>query len=123
MSKPNIIPIAVKQFEVKQSKYPQVARLSTSKILLGPSSSGKGVLLSNFILDIYRNCFERVYIFSPSINVDHTWIPVKEYLDKTINLSENEPPLYYDHYDPENLDQIIETQKNYYLSYKENLRQ
>ncbi len=71
----------------------------------------KGVLLSNMILDIYRGCFERVYIASPSINVDHTWIPVKEYLDKTINLSENEPPLYYDHYDPESLEQIIDTQK------------
>ena len=76
-----------------------------------PSHSGKGVLLSNFILDIYKDCFERVYIFSPSINVDHTWIPVKEYLDKTINLSESEPPLYYDHYDPENLEKIIDTQK------------
>ena len=63
------------------------------------------------ILDIYRDCFERVYIFSPSINVDHTWIPVKEYLDKTINLSESEPPLYYDHYDPESLEKIIDTQK------------
>ena len=108
---PTIEPIKVKQYEVKQSKYNQVARLPTSKILLGPSHSGKGVLLSNMILDIYRGCFECVYIFSPSINVDHTWIPVKEYLDKTIKLSENEPPLYYDHYDPESLEQIIDTQK------------
>ena len=108
---PTIEPIKVKQYEVKQSKYNQVARLPTSKILLGPTHSGKGVLLSNMILDIYRNCFERVYIFSPSINVDHTWIPVKEYLDKTINLKDNEPPLYYDHYDPESLEQIIDTQK------------
>ena len=63
------------------------------------------------IRDRYKDCFERVYIFSPSINVDHTWNVVKEYLDKKINLSENEPPLYYDHYDPENLEKIIDTQK------------
>ena len=60
---PKIEPIKVKQYETKQSKYPQVARIPTSKILLGPSHSGKGVLLSNMILDIYRGCFERVYIF------------------------------------------------------------
>ena len=108
---PKIEPIKVKQYEVRQSKYNQVARIPTSKILCGPSHSGKGVLLSNFILDIYKDCFERVYIFSPSINVDHTWNVVKEYLDKKINLSENEPPLYYDHYDPENLEKIIDTQK------------
>ena len=108
---PTIAPIKVKEYEVKQSKYNQVARLPTSKILLGPSHSGKGVLIANMILDIYRNCFERVYIFSPSINVDHTWIPVKEYLDKTIKLKDDEPPLYYDHYDPESLEKIIDTQK------------
>ena len=78
---PTIEPIKVKQYEVKQSKYPQCGKLPTSKILLGPSHSGKGVLLSSMIMDIYKNCFERVYIFSPSINVDVTWLPVKEYLE------------------------------------------
>ena len=63
------------------------------------------------ILDIYRDCFERVYIFSPSINVDHTWLPVKTYLDNKINLSEDEPSLYYDTYDPESLQAIINTQR------------
>ena len=40
-----------------------------------------------------------------------TWIPVKEYLNKTINLSENEPPMFYDTNDQESLEQIINTQK------------
>ena len=86
-------------------------KLPCRSILLGSSSSGKGVLLQNLILDIYKGCFERVYIFSPSCLVDHTWIPVKSYLDSTINLSEDEPPLYYDHYDHESLERIITTQK------------
>ena len=80
-------------------------------ILLAPSGGGKGVLLQNMVLDIYRDCFERVYIFSSSIHVDHTWLPVKEYLDNKINLSEDEPPLYYDTYDPEHLQAIIDTQR------------
>jgi type IV secretory pathway VirB4 component len=40
-------------------------------ILLAPSGSGKTVLLSNLILNIYRGCFERIYIFSPSIDLDY----------------------------------------------------
>ena len=108
---PTIEPIKVKEYEVKQSKYHQCGKLPVRSILLGPSGSGKGILLQNMILDIYRGCFERVYIFSPSINVDVTWLPVKEYLNKTINLSENEPPLFYDTNDQENLERIIDTQR------------
>ena len=108
---PTIEPIKVKEFDFKQSKYAQCGKLPVRSILLAPSGGGKGVLLQNMILDIYRNCFERIYIFSPSIHVDQTWMPVKEYLKKEINLSENEPELYYDNYNPESLEQIIDTQK------------
>ena len=108
---PKIEPIKVKEYEVKQSKYHQCGKLPIRSILLGPSGAGKGILLQNMILDIYKGCFERVYVFSPSINVDMTWIPVKEYLNKTINLSENEPPLFYDTNDQENLERIIDTQR------------
>ena len=111
MSKPDIKPIAVKEYIVKQSKYEQAQKLPVRGILLAPSGGGKGVLLQNMILDIYRDCFERVYIFSPSINVDHTWLPVKEYLNNKIQLSEDEPELYYDTYDPESLLSIIDTQR------------
>ena len=108
---PNIQPIKVKEYEVKQSKYHQCGKLPIRSILLGPSGAGKGILLQNMILDIYRGCFERVYVFSPSSFVDKTWEPVKEYLNKTINLSENEPPLFYDTNDQENLERIIDTQR------------
>ena len=111
MSKPDIKPIAVKEYIVKQSKYEQAQKLPVRGILLGPSGSGKGVLLQHQIMDIYRDCFERVYMFSPSINVDHTWLPVKEYLNNKIQLSEEEPELYYDTYDPESLQLIIDTQR------------
>ena len=29
------------------------------------------------ILEQYRGCFETIYVFSPSINVDDGWRPVK----------------------------------------------
>ena len=53
---PKLEPIKVKQFESKQSKYEQVGKLPLREIILGPSGSGKGILLQNLILDVYKNC-------------------------------------------------------------------
>ena len=78
---PKIHPIKVKEYESKQSEYEMVPKLPVRSIILGPSGSGKTILLQNMVLDIYRDCFNRIYIFSPSINVDSTWIPVKEYIE------------------------------------------
>ena len=77
MSVPKIEPIKVTEYETKQSKYPHCGRLPIRSIVLGPSGSGKTVLLTNLILDVYKGCFSRIYIFSPSIDVDATWKPVK----------------------------------------------
>ena len=111
MSKLDIKPISMKEYVMKQSKYDQAQKLPVRCILLGPSGAGNGVLLQSMILDIYHDCFETVYIFSPSINVDHTWLPVKSYLIKNMDLSEDEPSSYYDTYDPESLQAIIDTQR------------
>ena len=107
MAKPNIVPIKVKQYDVKQSKYEQVGQIPVRTILLGASGSGKGILLQNMIMDIYDKCFERIYIFSPSINVDTTWKPVKDYIKEHIKGTESDLPFYYDHYDEESLTEII----------------
>ena len=91
MSDNNIIPQVkpakgVQEYETQQSKYPMVPELPVRSIILGPSGSGKTILLQNMVLDIYKDCFSRVYIFSPSINVDSTWLPVKKYIEKTLKL-------------------------------------
>ena len=72
MNAPKIEPIKVTEYESKQSKYNHCGRLLIRSIVLGPSGSGKTVLLTNLILDVYKCCFSRIYIFSPSINVDTT---------------------------------------------------
>ena len=108
---PVIKPIKVKEYTFKQSKYKQCGSLPVRSIILGPSGAGKGILLQNMILDIYKDCFERIYIFTPSINVDHTWQPVKKYISDKIMKSDDEPEFYYDTYDPESLEKIIDTQK------------
>ena len=76
---PQIAPIKVQEFMVKQSKYEMAGKLPTRAIVCAPSGGGKTVLLSNLILDIYRGCFSLIYMFSPSIDIDYTWAPVKKH--------------------------------------------
>jgi len=110
MSVPTITPIKVTEYETKQSKYPHCGKLPIRSIVLGPSGSGKTVLLTNLILDVYKGCFSRIYIFSPSINVDTTWSPVTKYIDEH-ELCGKDETCVFDHYDPEELQKIIETQR------------
>ena len=108
---PQIQPIKLKEYETKQSKYGMVPQVPFRSIVLGPSGSGKTVLLQNMILDLYRYCFSRIHIFSPSIEVDSTWLPVKHYIEHDMKVQNTkEDPIYFDHYDPENLHKIIDTQ-------------
>ena len=111
MSKPNISPAKVKQYEVKQSKYEHVSRLPTRSVINAASGSGKTVLIQNWILDIYRGCFSRIYIFSPSIDIDDTWIPVKKYIDDEFTKTKDEQ-IYYQDFDGEAVQHILTTQKN-----------
>ena len=114
-----IKPIKVTEYTCKQSKHSVVPKLPLRGILLAPSGSGKTVLLSNMMLNIYRGCFERIYIFSPSVNVDQTWEEVKKYQDTVMGVKETETdPLYFDHYDPDDLQHIIETQQKVILEMK-----
>ena len=76
-------------------------------MVLAPSGSGKTVLSQNMILDMYRGCFNRIYICSPSVDIDHTWKPVKDYIAKEIKPHEREK-LYFDNYDPVELEAIID---------------
>jgi ABC-type dipeptide/oligopeptide/nickel transport system ATPase component len=108
---PTIKPIKLKEYEVKQSKYNVVSKLPMRAVILGPSGSGKSILLQNFIMDIYHKCFSRIYIFSPSINVDYqTWQPVKDMITKEITNNDDEQ-FYFDHYNEEALMNIITTQR------------
>ena len=108
MQVPKIKPFNMKEYKLRQSKYSVAAKLPTRSILLAPSGSGKTILLQNFILDIYRDCFEMIYIWSPSINVDDSWLSVKKYLDEHVNKTKDKT--YFDSYDHEELEHVIETQ-------------
>ena len=109
---PIIKPInsGITQYHTKQSKYQNAPTLPCRSIILGPSGSGKTVLLTNLILDIYKNCFSRIYIFSPSINVDSVWLPVKKYIENEMKIDTKKEQCYFEEYNATDLKNIIDTQ-------------
>ena len=111
MTTPSLKPIQLKEHTCKQGHSGAiVTKLPMRSMLVGPSSLGKTVLLTNMTLDIYKGCFSRVYIWSPSIEVDNTWRPVKYYLRDNVKPGDREK-FYFDSYDPVELEQIINIRK------------
>ena len=110
MSTPSLKPIKLKYHTCKQGNYVDIVqKLPMRSMLVGPSGSGKTVL-TNMILDIYKGCFSRIYVWSPSIEVDNAWKPVTNYIRDNIKPSDREK-CYFDSYDPAELEQFINTQK------------
>ena len=107
---PEVKPHRVKEYECTQSRYEHVPKLPMRALIYGPSGSGKTVLLQNFVLDIFRGCFARWFIFSPSIHLDHTWDEVKKFVRKDMGVDTDREQCFFDEYDPEALQKIIETQ-------------
>ena len=105
---PIVKPINVKEYEFKQSKYEVAPKLPASMIISAPSGSGKTILLQSLILDIYRNCFARIYIWSPSINVDSIWTPVKKYINDEMKVNTEKEKVFFEEYFSADLQQVIE---------------
>ena len=111
MSIPIIKPYNKDKFGCKQSKYDVMSKLPVKSLIVAPSNSGKSILLQNMILDIYRGCFEKVYIFSPSIHIDGVWAPEKQYLKDELEQVETDRDRYYfDTFDQAEFTKIITTQ-------------
>ena len=52
--------------------------------------------------------FEKIYIFSPSVNIDDSWIPVKKYIEEDLGVNTERKQAYYDEWDEAALRGIIQ---------------
>ena len=59
-------------YNTKQPKYSFMGSLPTRSVMLGPSGTGKTTVICNLLLNHYRGCFEKIYIWSPTMAVDKT---------------------------------------------------
>ena len=64
----------------------------------------------SLILEQYRCVFERIYVFSPSVNIDDGWIPVRKYIEQDRVNTEREQA-YWDEWDEAALRRIIQQQR------------
>ena len=107
---PDVKPIDEIKYDFKQSKHEVVPKLPMRAMIVGPSGSGKSTLLVSMILDIYRGAFERIFIWSPSVNLDSIWLPVKKYIKEGLKVDNDKEPCWWDEFNVEDLERVIETQ-------------
>ena len=107
---PIVKPYKTKEYECKQSKYDVAPRIPFSMVITGQSGSGKTILLSNLILDIYRNCFSRVYIWSSSVFLDPVWEPVKKYVENDLGVNPEKEKIYFDTFNVAEMQQVLDLQ-------------
>ena len=109
MGKIKLFPVP--EYSSKQSSDPVVPLVPCTGIFLGPSKSGKTVTLISLILEQYRGVFERIYIFSPSIDIDDGWIPVKKYIEEDLGVNTEREQAYWEDWDEAALRRIIQQQR------------
>ena len=64
----------------------------------------------NDIRHIQRLFCKNIYIWSPSVFVDHSWEPVKKYIEKDLKVNKDKEKVYFDEYHHEDLENVIDTQ-------------
>ena len=99
------------RLSTKQASDPVVPLVPCTGIFLGPSKSGKTVALISLILEQYKGVFERIYVFSPSVNIDDGWIPVKKYIEQDLGVNTEREQAYWDEWDESALRRIIQQQR------------
>ncbi len=100
------------QWTTRGSPYGEVVLAPTPcrYLIVGPSGSGKSVLLVDFLVRLYIHAFQRVYVFSPSIFIDRAWKPVFKYMEKTLGVDSEREQWAFDEWDDEKLKEIVSTQ-------------
>ena len=101
-------PIPGPKYTTKQSKYQYAPKVNFRQIMYANTNSGKTTNIISQILDLYRDVFERIFIFSHSIDTDSAWEPVKSYMEsKEWNLKE----CLFSEYSDLALEKILKTQE------------
>ena len=84
-------PKHLKKYKTKQPPYAHMEGWLPCRCLLtNPSGGGKGIIMLNLALKFWRGCFSRIYLFSPTADVDHTWGPLEQHIRSDLNVDESE---------------------------------
>ena len=98
------------EYKTGQGKHAILPPTPLRGIILAPSGSGKTVLLVAMLTDMYRNAFARIFVFSPSVDIDATWVPVKSYVEKELGVDPKKEQCFFSEWDPAALKDILDVQ-------------
>ena len=111
----NPLQIQVPKHDVWHSKQPKIGkgvvptcpfRICTSS----PSGAGKSVWIVDTVTRIYAGCFERCFVFSPSVAIDSVWDPMRHYVHKVMGVPEDEQ-CFFSEWHEDTLAGILDTQR------------
>ena len=109
-------------FPQPPAPYPPSQR---SGAFIGPSGVGKTTGAISMLMGPYKNCYSRVYVFSPSCakGVDAAWDSWRRHVKNYMKVPDEEQTMW-DEWKPEVLEKLIERHKrvNAYLKHKKQKR-
>ena len=105
-------------WECKQSRHGHLPKLPAREIFLAPSQQFKTTAMVDLILRQYRGCFERIFVFSPSVDIDSAWGPVKEYVRVTLGVRDEEQCFFHE-FDHAAINKIVDDQHKLTIRMKE----
>jgi hypothetical protein len=118
---PQVVVHNVHEYSTPQPAHPVLPRLPMCPVAVGPSGSGKTVFIASLIVDLMRtrsggSCFLHIYVWSPSLNVDPAWQPVKDFAKKVLKQDDD---CFYEEFNPADLQAVIEKQQKLIESLKQ----
>ena len=106
---PQVVVHDVHECSTPQPAHPVLPRLPMRAIAVGPSGSGKTVFIASLIVYLMRtrsggSCFLHIYVWSPSINIDPVWQPVKDLAKRVLKQDDD---CFYEEFNPADLPAAI----------------
>ena len=112
---PKVLPQkGIPEYYIKQSPSEMMPKVPCRGLLAGPGGSGKSVAMASMILDRdkFRGVFSRIFLWTPSIDVDDSWEPVKRYIRNELGHDEKtEGPFCFNYFDPQDMLRIAKRQQ------------
>ena len=99
------------QYLTEQPEHDHLPPIPLRGLLLGPSGSGKTLALVDMLIRLYKGCWARIYVFSPSVDVDSAWLPVKKYVEETLGVDPKKEQCFYSEWDAGALKEIVDQQR------------
>ena len=78
-------PRGLPRYTVPPSKYAAFEDVNPCRLWISaPSNSGKTVLALSWLLDVMRGKYHKIYLLSPSADLDPSWAPLKKYCSEEL---------------------------------------